>query len=219
MGKYGLDTLEIFSRLPTFEEEVSGLPTKLQDATNFLKVFKIEHLRMTSLYAVAEDVYSLEDLDNCKGANLDMYGSDCGLLRGHYDDNDFRSLIRMYASFSRGNSGTIPDIKEIIRLTFQKNSSAVLVTDSRDGSVKLTIPVTAASEVFSSIASDIVAAGIRLEITLTSAFSAGILVQRAHEVVRDRDDNRVKFCKRAKLHSGKILKRYGARIELGLEGI
>lgn len=217
LNTYGRDLADIFSGLESFDSEVSALPTKLQSAENFKTAMLLEYSRISALYGVLQDIYNLNDLEKCSGAQLDLYGSDYGLLRGKYSDEEFRNYIRLWATNNRLNAGTIPDIRAAVRLAFPQDMPAVEIVDARDGSVRIEMPTTLFSEIFSTTGANLTAAGIELIITLNSAFVLGCEFSGSKEHVKDRDDHIIKLRKDRKLTSGKRFKHYGARIDIGGE--
>lgn len=219
MSKYGKEFLEIFNTIDTFKQEVQALPSKLHDAENFKAAMNIEYLRMQQLYRVLYDIYGLNDLDNCFGITLDYAGSNVGASREGRDDDAFREYIRMIQAINIHNGGTIPDIKKVMEILFGDNASEVTVEDLRDGRVRIILPTTISSTVFTLTASEVAAAGIELIVELLSAFRLGIDFSVGHETIKDRDDHVLRAQLGKKVTSGQYFKRYGSRVSVGMGGV
>lgn len=214
---YGRDIPEIFNTLPSFEDAVAALPTRLQQATNFKKALLIEYNHTMELFKILEQIYYLGDLDNCSDSTLDLAGADVGVTRGNYDDTAFREYIRLWDATRRANAGTIPDIRSVLKNTLKVDASTYKVLDNRDGSVTVDLPTTLASDVLTVVGKNLTAAGIDLIITLTSAFELGLVFNRAHERVIDRDDNRAKARRNLKITTGRLCAKYTSRVDIGME--
>lgn len=214
---YGRDISEIFNTLMSFEDEVEALPTHLQQAANFKKAMYIEYQHTMELFKVLEQIYYLGDLNNCSASTLDLAGADIGLTRGNYDDASFREYIRLWDATRRSNAGTIPDIRGVLKNTLGVDPSTYAVLDNRDGSVTVDLPSTLASDVLTVVGKNLTAAGIDLIITLTSAFELGLVFNRAHERVIDRDDNQAKARRNLKVTTGRLCAKYTSRVDIGME--
>lgn len=219
MSKYGKSFEEIFNTIDTFKQEVQALPSKLHSAENFKSAMNIEYLRMQKLYEVLHDIYGLNDLNNCFGITLDYTGADVGAPRESRDDESFREYIRMIQAINLHNGGTIPDIKKVMEILFGDSASDVDVEDLRDGRVRIVLPTTLSSTVFTLTASEVAAAGIELIVELLSAFKLGINFSAGHETIKDRDAHIFKAQLGKKVTSGQYFKRYGSRVSVGMGGI
>ena len=216
-GPYGIDLPEIFVNLNPFSKEVEELPSKLHNAVNFQEAMKIEYTRMYALFGVAEQIYRLNDIDNNFGTILDYFGSDYGVARGNYNDNDYREYIKLWRNNYHLNSGTIPDIRASIRLAFPNDIGAINVIDSRDGSVRIQVPVTISSEIFTRTSAGLTAAGIDLIIELTSSLTWGFNFSPGQEYLQEHDRFPGKAIRNKKIQSSMYFKKYVARINYGME--
>lgn len=215
--RYGKDLQTLLNELPSFEDEVQALPTKLQNAENFKTALRLEYQRVMDLYSVLTSIYLLNDLDNTSGQSLDYAGADLGLSRGGYSDVNFRKFIRLSGINNRHNSGSIPDILKAIRIIFPEDYVSIDVIDGFDGSVRIKIPTTVYSDIFTTVGANLVAAGIELIVEALSSFELGLRFENTHEIIRDRDDHVAKARRNIKVTTGRLCSRYGSRVDIGME--
>jgi hypothetical protein len=210
---------DLFNNLDTFQDIIDSLPTKVQNAPNFLEALSIGHQRIMGMFKVLQDIYILNDLQRCYGVSLDYRGAEEGAPRGNYNDVDYRVFIQLTSAINRLNGGTIPEIRKILSIIFGDVYTQIEVIDLKDGNIKIIIPSTYSSDILSTSGSDMSAAGINLIFEIVASFDIGLSFVPAKDGVKDRDDAPAKLRLHKKLTSGRKLSKYASRIDLGISPI
>lgn len=116
-----------------FENLAKNLPDaykKDKDSNNY-KILEVERCANADIRTALEEISNILDIDNARGAVLDMYGERFGQKRGVATDAQYIAMIK--SKIIRGLcDGSYKSIVDSICYTFGCNADDVLITESAD---------------------------------------------------------------------------------------
>lgn len=128
-----------------FDNLAKNLPDayrKDADSNNY-KILEVERTANNHLREVLEQIENILDINNAKGATLDMYGKRFGQARGTAKDAQYLAMIKSKIMRSLCN-GSYKDIVDAICYTFNCNIDEVLIEEKGEAVVSLEkIPLSA----------------------------------------------------------------------------
>lgn len=114
-----------------FDNLAKNLPEvyKKDESSNNFKILEIERLANEDLRQTLESISAALNIDNAKGAVLDMYGARYGQARGKATDAQYIAMIKSKVVRSL-SSGSYKDIVDAICYTFGCDKSEVLLVET-----------------------------------------------------------------------------------------
>lgn len=137
---------------------------------SILRIFKTE---MDEISLVMQDVINNYDIDQAHDYGLDVLGANVNLPRLGRSDDEYRTAIKI-EDIKNVSTGTIPDIREILQLTF--DTDEIGINENDIANIEIQVPVDGPITDFDDLeelADNVAAAGVGVDVFLLGSFILG----------------------------------------------
>lgn len=123
-----------------FDNLAKNLPDcyKKDNNSNNFKILEIERLANVELRKALDEISFILNIDNAKGATLDLYGARFGQARGKATDSQYIAMIKSKIVRSL-SSGSYKNIVDALCYTFNCNKDEILLSESQTEPMTITL--------------------------------------------------------------------------------